>query len=231
MVARKPVHQGERVISRKAIAQGRPGVLRCPVCSCALCFVQTARETAGAARTRSSLRPLIGEDGRYQQTSGAMRREIAKLFPRRPGEGRDPYAAASRFRKVGVDTLRDNFGRWLWVPAFAGTTVGRCCASTYALPSLRAQARQSGAALCANRLTFNDSGEGIRSPSRGAFRPRFACVSPSSEDGGRREDRVAAAPGAPAPEKLREGRVTTGTGGDNRPSLRSGVTAYTRSPR
>ena len=92
--------------------------------------------------------------------------------------------------------------------------MGRCCASTYALPSLRAQARQSGAALCANRLTFNDSGEGIRSPSRGAFRPRFACVSPSSEDGGRREDRVAAAPGAPAPEKLREGRVTTGTGGD-----------------
>ena len=28
MVARKPVHQGEHDISRKAIAQGRPGVLR-----------------------------------------------------------------------------------------------------------------------------------------------------------------------------------------------------------
>jgi hypothetical protein len=38
-----------------------------------------------------------------------------------------------------------------------------------------------------------------------------------------REDRVAAAPGAPAPEKLREGRVTTGTGGNNRPSLRDGL--------
>ncbi|MET3841604.1 hypothetical protein ABIE49_003682 [Bradyrhizobium sp. OAE829] len=49
--------RGDHGISRKAIAQGRPGVLRCPVCSCALCFVQSARETAGAARTRSSLRP------------------------------------------------------------------------------------------------------------------------------------------------------------------------------
>src|SRR6195952_4480871 len=39
MVTKQLVHQGERVISRKAIAQGRPGVLRCPVCSCALCFV------------------------------------------------------------------------------------------------------------------------------------------------------------------------------------------------
>src|ERR1700712_5891166 len=63
MVARKPVHQGERVISRKAVAQGRPGVLRCPVCSCAFCCVQTARETAGAARTRSSLRPLTERAG------------------------------------------------------------------------------------------------------------------------------------------------------------------------
>jgi hypothetical protein len=47
-----------------------------PVCSCAFCFVQTARETAGAARTRSSLRPLIL--GRMiLKTSGASRREIA----------------------------------------------------------------------------------------------------------------------------------------------------------
>ena len=51
--------RGEHGISRKAIAQGRPGVHRCPVCSCALCFVQTAHGTAGAARTRSSLRPLL----------------------------------------------------------------------------------------------------------------------------------------------------------------------------
>jgi hypothetical protein len=30
-----------------------------PVCSCAFLFVTFAHETAGAARTRSSLRPLI----------------------------------------------------------------------------------------------------------------------------------------------------------------------------
>ena len=61
--------RGDHGISRKAIAQGRPGVLRCPVCSCALCFVQTAHETAGAARTRSSLRPLM----RGREVSGKAR--------------------------------------------------------------------------------------------------------------------------------------------------------------
>ena len=41
------------------------------------------------------------------------------------------------------------------------------------------------------------------------------CISITlSKNRGRREDRVAAAPGAPAPGKLREGHVTTGTGGD-----------------
>src|SRR5205823_6621192 len=48
---------------RKAIAQGRPECSRCPVCSCAFLFAQIARETAGAASTRSSLRPLRNEEG------------------------------------------------------------------------------------------------------------------------------------------------------------------------
>src|SRR5882757_9284163 len=43
------VLRGDHVISRKAIAQGRPGVLRCPVCSCAFVLVHVAHETAGAA--------------------------------------------------------------------------------------------------------------------------------------------------------------------------------------
>src|SRR6266536_376875 len=34
-----------------------------PVCSCAHFFVHIAHETAGAARTRSSLRPLVGGKG------------------------------------------------------------------------------------------------------------------------------------------------------------------------
>src|SRR5439155_6423943 len=36
-----------------------------PVCSCARSLCAIAHETAGAARTRSSLRPLIGEGERY----------------------------------------------------------------------------------------------------------------------------------------------------------------------
>jgi hypothetical protein len=54
----------------------------------------------------------------------------------------------------------------------------------------------------------------IAQRSRDAVRPSFASFVTLLTDRGRREDRVAAAPGAPAPEKLREGRVTTGTGGD-----------------
>jgi hypothetical protein len=38
----------------------------------------TAHGIAGAARTRSSLRPLDERAGSFQQTSGAMRRENAK---------------------------------------------------------------------------------------------------------------------------------------------------------
>src|SRR5438552_1436627 len=59
------VLRGDHVISRKAIAQGMSDVLRCPVCSCAPCFVHDAHETAGAARIRHSLRPLIGEGGKF----------------------------------------------------------------------------------------------------------------------------------------------------------------------
>src|ERR1700712_1649391 len=55
---KRAVLRGDHVISRTAIAQGMSDVLRCPVCSCAPCFVHVAHETAGAARIRHSLRPL-----------------------------------------------------------------------------------------------------------------------------------------------------------------------------
>jgi len=58
-VANKPGRLGERGISRKTIAQGRPDASAEPVCSCAFFSTHFAHETAGAARTRSSLRPLI----------------------------------------------------------------------------------------------------------------------------------------------------------------------------
>src|SRR5216117_1976963 len=75
---KRAVHRGELEVSRKAIAQGRPECSRCPVCSCAFLFAQIARETAGAASTRSSLRPLFKRGQKEMQTSDAMRREIAK---------------------------------------------------------------------------------------------------------------------------------------------------------
>jgi len=73
---KRAVLRGEHEVSRKAIARGRPECSSCPVCSCAHLFAQIARETAGAASTRSSLRPLFGGQ-EVDANSGATRREIA----------------------------------------------------------------------------------------------------------------------------------------------------------
>ena len=77
---KRAVLREEHEVSRKAIAQGRPECSRCPVCSCALLFAQIARETAGAASTRSSLRPLIRRGQTKMQTSGESCRENAKSY-------------------------------------------------------------------------------------------------------------------------------------------------------
>src|SRR5436190_14479933 len=58
---KRAVLREEHEVSRKAIAQGRPECSSCPVCSCAHLFAQFARGTAGAASTRSSLRPLFSK--------------------------------------------------------------------------------------------------------------------------------------------------------------------------
>ena len=56
---KKAVLREEHEVSRKAIAQGRPGCSRCTcMLVCTFCYAQTAHETSGAASTRSSLRPL-----------------------------------------------------------------------------------------------------------------------------------------------------------------------------
>ena len=75
--------RGEHDISRKAIAQGMSDVLRCPVCSCAVCFVRIARGTAGAARIRHSLRPLFGEGGKFLAKLGrnASREQFSSSRP------------------------------------------------------------------------------------------------------------------------------------------------------
>ena len=62
--------QGERVISRKTIAQGRPDA---PADTCMLVCVFSAfiaHETAGAASTRSSLRPCVQEICQNVRTGG-----------------------------------------------------------------------------------------------------------------------------------------------------------------
>src|SRR5882724_8985373 len=76
-------HRGERVISRKAIAQGMSDVLRFTCMLVRALSVHIAHKIAGAARIRHSLRPLFSR-GRENnlQTSGVSRREIAKLRPR-----------------------------------------------------------------------------------------------------------------------------------------------------
>jgi hypothetical protein len=102
-VARKPVHRGEREVSRKTTAQGRPDASAEPVCSCAFSFVHFAHETAGAACTRSSLRPLfLNEGGSFGQTSGTSCRENADACPSivMPREcGGIQYAAACRLKQ------------------------------------------------------------------------------------------------------------------------------------
>ena len=64
--------RGERAISRQTIAQGRPDALRwtCMLVCALLCAI--AHETAGAARTRSSLRPLISEGASEQVQLGRV---------------------------------------------------------------------------------------------------------------------------------------------------------------
>jgi hypothetical protein len=68
---------------------------------------------------------------------------------------------------------------------------------------------------------------GITSRSRGALRPRFASRFALRRNGGRREDRVLAAPAVPrAICANKTAHEHTGTGGASRPSLRNGFTAY-----
>ena len=86
---KRAVLREEHEVSRKAIAQGRPECSRCPVCSCAVLFAQIARETAGAASTRSSLRPLISKRANEDANLGRITpREREAVFSRHRGEAK-----------------------------------------------------------------------------------------------------------------------------------------------
>src|SRR5205814_10690119 len=71
-VTTSPLHRGEHEVSRKAIAQGMSDCLRCPVCSCAPFLRTLAHETAGAARTRHSLRPRFSREAMLMHRSGEI---------------------------------------------------------------------------------------------------------------------------------------------------------------
>src|SRR5437588_5183819 len=66
-------HRGERVISRKAIAQGMSDVLRFTCMLMRALFVHIAHEIAGAARIRHSLRPLTIEGKEISGKARAQR--------------------------------------------------------------------------------------------------------------------------------------------------------------
>src|SRR5881397_4056715 len=89
-VANKPAHRGEHEVSRKAVAQGMSECFRSPVCSCAPTVQFLAHETAGAARTRHSLRPLFRRGTTRLQSSGAncvarSRTHILSVVPANAG--------------------------------------------------------------------------------------------------------------------------------------------------
>src|SRR4249919_4365109 len=80
---KRAVLRGEHVISRKAIAQGRPDALRWTCMLVCALFVHIAHETAGAARTRSSLRPLTIEGEEFPANLGRIAsRECGVAFCR-----------------------------------------------------------------------------------------------------------------------------------------------------
>jgi hypothetical protein len=77
---KKAGHRGERGVSRKPSRREGRSVSAEPVCSCAPFYVHLAHETAGAARTRSSLRPLISGRAEISRTTRAiMRRERGRM--------------------------------------------------------------------------------------------------------------------------------------------------------
>ena len=74
--------------------------------------------SAAAAETRTAP-PRPSREWRPARGEADIRASGASV--RRPCESRDPYAGHSRWNAV-ADVRIGNAGRWLWVPAFAGTT-------------------------------------------------------------------------------------------------------------
>jgi hypothetical protein len=136
-VTTSPVRRGEHDISRKAIAQGMSDCLRCPVCSCAQLFIHIAHETAGAARIRHSLRPLIWRGAKVTRKPRADRAartpmhvcsnlQIRTRF-RRPGLDPGPIRRILSVRTLALDTFRQISAAAYGSRRKAVTTRGPAC--------------------------------------------------------------------------------------------------------
>ena len=80
MVAKEPGHQGERAISRKTIAQGRPDVSAEPVCSCAFLHLFCTRDRGCSAHPVFPA-PSDFKARKFIQNPGAWRRGNEKSCP------------------------------------------------------------------------------------------------------------------------------------------------------
>src|SRR5882672_11256985 len=122
---KRAVHRGERVISRKAIAQGVSDVLRCPVCSCAhfLCTLRMRSRVQRASGIPCALFIFGGE--RFQHNSGAMRRGIVDTHSvSSSATGSAEWPPDDRLRRT-IQYSRDAYDRTekprcTGSPAFAG---------------------------------------------------------------------------------------------------------------
>src|ERR1700743_3094374 len=96
MVAIKPGHQGERGVSRKTIAQGRPDQPGEPVVTNSCVFYFT-HEATGAAGTRLSLRPLTWRSNFVESLGRFAPRECRRVSIGRPHccDGLTPRAIPS----------------------------------------------------------------------------------------------------------------------------------------
>src|SRR5258708_25259387 len=111
MVSQKAGSPGRNRISRKAIAQGRPDASAKPVCSCACLMHCFARETAGAARTRSSLRPLIFRGARLSANFGRTASRKCEVVSSRHCERSEAIHGATRLDCfVAIASRNDSFG-------------------------------------------------------------------------------------------------------------------------
>ena len=139
-----------------------------PVCSCAFLFANIAHETAGAARIRSSLRPLISEGANEMQNFGQiMPRERERMSHSRHCERSEAIHASA---SCAIDCFA----------ALAMTWIGRRATTAVLCSAQPIQIR------LANRAAFMNS-DALKSPitassSHFARSPRWASTTNSGNE-------------------------------------------------